>query len=64
MVGQQDQVTPAATMFEPVVAAYKKLGDIDLTAKTISGDHSFSWSRIKLTREILSWSDAHCRSED
>lgn len=63
MVGQQDQVTPAATMFEPVVAAYEKFAGIDLTAKVISGDHSFSWSRMRLTREILAWSDTHCRGE-
>ncbi|EED33332.1 hypothetical protein NOR53_2345 [gamma proteobacterium NOR5-3] len=61
MVGQQDQVTPAATMFDPVVAAYKQHGGIDLLAKVIPGDHSFSWSRMMLTREVLAWSDAHCR---
>lgn len=61
IVGEQDDVTPAATMFTPVVEAYKALGGIDLTAKVISGDHSFSWSRIQLTREILGWSGAHCR---
>lgn len=61
MVGEQDAVTPAATMFHPVVAAYEQFGAIDLTAKVIPGDHSFSWSRIALTREILGWTDAHCR---
>ncbi|MFK7830591.1 MAG: alpha/beta hydrolase family protein [Congregibacter sp.] len=61
MVGVQDEVTPAATMFDPVVEAYSELGGIDLTARRISGDHSFSWSRIALTREVLSWADARCR---
>ncbi|WP_439100915.1 alpha/beta hydrolase family protein [Congregibacter sp.] len=62
IVGEQDAVTPAATMFTPVVEAYEALGEIDLTAQVISGDHSFSWSRIQLTREILSWTDARCRA--
>ncbi|WOJ94475.1 acetylxylan esterase [Congregibacter variabilis] len=63
LVGQQDQVTPAVTMFEPVVEAYEKFARIDLTAKVIPGDHSFSWSRMRLTREVLGWSDAHCRGD-
>ncbi|MDP5070525.1 MAG: alpha/beta fold hydrolase [Congregibacter sp.] len=61
MVGEQDDVTPRLTMFDPVVAAYEQSGGIDLTARVITGDHSFSWSRLQLTREILAWSDAHCR---
>lgn len=64
LVGAEDDVTPAATMFKPVAAAYEQLGAIDLTAKVISGDHSFSWSRIALTREILGWADARCRGGD
>jgi pimeloyl-ACP methyl ester carboxylesterase len=62
LVGEDDQVTPAATMFDPVVAAYRQYESIDLQARKLSGDHSFSWSRIALSREILSWADAHCRS--
>lgn len=61
IVGEQDDVTPAQTMFDPVVAAYRESEDIRLTAVTMSGDHSFSWSRVALTREILSWSSQHCR---
>ncbi|WOJ95491.1 alpha/beta fold hydrolase [Congregibacter brevis] len=64
IVGEQDAVTPAATMFEPVVAAYEALGGLDLSAKVITGDHSFSWSRIELTREVLTWSDSHCRASN
>jgi hypothetical protein len=61
MVGEEDDVTPRLSMFDPVVAAYEQVEGIDLTAKMITGDHSFSWSRIQLTREILGWSDTHCR---
>lgn len=61
LVGAEDAVTPAATMFDPAVAAYTALGGIDLTARKISGDHSFSWSRVALTRTVLAWADSHCR---
>ncbi|MFT7287633.1 MAG: pimeloyl-ACP methyl ester carboxylesterase [Halieaceae bacterium] len=61
IVGEEDSVTPAASMFDPVVEAYRLDGVERLRALKLSGDHSFSWSRIALTREILSWSDANCR---
>ena len=61
MVGEGDRVTPAASMFDPVVAAYAEAGGMDLTARKIPGDHSFSETRLRLTREILAWSDSHCR---
>lgn len=61
MVGEDDQVTPAASMFDPVVAAYEAVDGLDLTARKISGDHSFSWSRVQLTRDVLTWADGHCR---
>lgn len=60
VVGEGDNVTPADTMFDPVVAAYDKAG-VSVTSLKLPGDHSFSTSRMMLTREILSWSDTHCR---
>lgn len=62
LVGAEDTVTPPATMFEPVVAAYRAHGGIDLEARVISGDHSFSWSRMALARQVLGWADRHCRA--
>jgi pimeloyl-ACP methyl ester carboxylesterase len=61
VVGEQDDVTPATTMFDPVVAAYGTQPGPNLTASVISGDHSFSWSRIALTRLVLGWAGEHCR---
>lgn len=61
LVGEDDTVTPAATMFDPVVVAYRQIDGLDLTAKKLPGDHSFSESRVALTREILMWSDERCR---
>lgn len=60
VVGEGDNVTPADTMFDPVVAAYEEAG-VTVTPLKLPGDHSFSTSRVLLTREILSWSDTHCR---
>jgi len=62
LVGAEDQVTPAKTMFEPVVAAYRAHGGVDLDARVLSGDHSYSFSRVALTRTVLAWSDEHCRA--
>jgi len=61
VVGEQDNVTPAAVMFNPVVAAYSKDKEIKLQHHIISGDHSFSWSRLHLTRLVLAWMEEDCR---
>ena len=61
VVGEQDNVTPAGIMFNPVVAAYSKEPDIKLQHHIISGDHSFSWSRLHLTRLVLTWMEHDCR---
>jgi len=44
----------------PMVAAYEAEPGIDLTARLLSGDHSYSWSRISLIREVLAWAQ-DCR---
>lgn len=61
VVGDRDRVTPADTMFKPVIAAYSQHRDIDLQQHIISGDHSFSGTRLALTRLILDWMQTHCR---
>jgi pimeloyl-ACP methyl ester carboxylesterase len=61
VVGTEDTVTPVATMFDPVVKAYRQIDGMKLSDHRISGDHSFSWSRIALTKLILSWLDTDCR---
>lgn len=61
VVGEQDTITTPRDMFEPVVAAYGKVPGLKLEHHTISGDHSFSWSRIALTRLVLQWLQRDCR---
>ena len=61
VVGKDDVVTPAESMFDPTVAAYKRDPAIRLRHFTISGDHSFSWSRVQLTELVLGWLQSECR---
>jgi pimeloyl-ACP methyl ester carboxylesterase len=61
VIGDQDRVTPAEAMFDPVVKAYSEDKDIRLQHLKISGDHSFSWSRIKLAGVVVDWLDKDCR---
>ena len=61
IAGRDDVVTPPVSMFDPTVAAYARDPGIDLRYFTISGDHSFSWSRIQLTELILDWLQSDCR---
>lgn len=61
IVGDKDNVTPAQSMFNPAVEAYEKDSAIKLEHHIISGDHSFSWSRLALTRLVLDWMQTDCR---
>lgn len=62
LVGEGDTVTPAAAMFDPVVTAYREAGVELLRAVKLPGDHSFSQSRVRLSREVLAWMGANCRT--
>lgn len=54
----QDEVIPPAVFHAPIADAYRAQSDISLTEHTIPGDHSFSWSRIALTRAVIDWAEA------
>jgi pimeloyl-ACP methyl ester carboxylesterase len=60
-VGEDDDVTPAATDWAPVAAAYGAVPGLRFTGRLLPGDHSFSTSRLRLIREILSWAGSNCR---
>ena len=54
IAGDKDQsVAPA--MVDAIAAAYDEMPELSLTHVTLSGDHSFSWSRIEFTETILDW---------
>ena len=59
--GDKDTVTPADAMFMPLVEAYRRVPGLNLEEHVISGDHSFSWSRLKLTALIRDWMHRECR---
>ena len=61
VTGDSDSVTPADTMTRPVSDAYSEIGNLRLRTLVISGDHSFSWSRMALTRIVIDWAMADCR---
>ena len=61
VIGDQDKVTPAVAMFDPVVEAYSQDKEIRLQHLKIPGDHSFSGSRVKLTEVLVDWLDKDCR---
>ncbi|TXS94297.1 alpha/beta fold hydrolase [Parahaliea maris] len=61
VVGEQDAVTPKATIFRPIVDAYGKVSGLSLHSRVLPGDHSFSRSRIALARQLLAWFEAGCR---
>ena len=61
VVGDKDQVTPAATAMLPVAEQYSKIPGLKLEHHVISGDHSFSWSRLALTKLVRDWMLRDCR---
>ena len=61
VLGDKDSVTTAEAMFDPVVNAYSELEGFRLQHLKIPGDHSFSWSRIKLADVLVDWLNKDCR---
>ena len=61
VVGREDVVTPPQLHFDPVAAVYAKIPGLVLEAHHIRGDHSFSSSRIQLTRLVMDWLQRDCR---
>ncbi|HEY8121789.1 MAG TPA: alpha/beta fold hydrolase [Myxococcota bacterium] len=60
VAGANDEVTPPALHHAPLVAAIRAQGGGLLRETTLAGDHSFSASRIALTRVVLAWLDGDC----
>jgi len=60
IAADEDEVLSPEAFHDPMVAAYEAEPEIDLTARLLSGDHSYSWTRISLIREVLTWAQ-DCR---
>jgi len=63
IAGEKDKVIPPDIFHMPLVAAYAAQPNITLTHVVIPGDHSFSWSRIELTRRVLEWAQKCVRAQ-
>ena len=61
VTGDTDPVTPGETIIVPAEKAYSAVDNLKVRSMIISGDHSFSWSRLALSRIVLEWADADCR---
>jgi pimeloyl-ACP methyl ester carboxylesterase len=55
IAGEQDSVLAPSLFHTPLVAAYEAQSDVSLTHTLIPGDHSFSWSRNRLTQTVINW---------
>lgn len=60
IAGEGDKVLPVETVHLPMVTAFEAEPGIALTAKVLPGDHSFSWTRIKLIDDVVDWAKT-CR---
>ena len=61
VTGDTDPVTPGETIIVPAEKAYSAVDNLKVRSMIISGDHSFSWSRLALSSIVLEWADADCR---
>ena len=57
IAGDRDSVLPPPVFHEPLVGHYAASSEIDLEHHVLPGDHSFSESRIALSRVIIDWAD-------
>lgn len=57
VAADQDKVIVPEVFHKPMVTAYQQQPNIKLTHKIISGDHSFSWSRLELINAVSIWLD-------
>lgn len=61
VTGDEDKVLPPAAFFDPLAQAYRAQKGLKVDVEVIPGDHSFSYSRLQLTRLLLRWSLNNCR---
>lgn len=56
-----DTVLPPDIYHKALVNAFTAEPNVNLTHKIFDGDHSYSWTRIALTDDIVKWLDRNCR---
>jgi len=58
---KDDTVLPPAIYHDALVDAFLQEAYVNLTYKTFEGDHSYSWTRIELTSDVVKWLNTNCR---
>ena len=60
IAADQDEAVPLETIVQPLMESYAQSPDVNATTLTLSGDHSFSWSREEMIASVLDWVEV-CR---
>ncbi len=61
LAAKDDTVLPPDVYHKALVDAFQKADGVNLTHKLMEGDHSYSWTRMQLTSEVVKWLGANCR---
>jgi len=56
-----DTVLPPSIYHKALVGAFEAQPDVNLTHKIFEGDHSYSWTRLALTSDVVKWLGGNCR---
>ena len=56
-----DTVLPPSIYHDALVDAFQQEAYVNLSYKTFEGDHSYSWTRIELTGDVVKWLNKNCR---
>jgi len=56
-----DTVLPPSIYHKALVDAFEAQSDVNLTHKIFEGDHSYSWTRMELTNDVVKWLGSNCR---
>lgn len=60
IAADEDEAVPLETVVQALMEAYTQSPDVNATTLTLSGDHSFSWSRAEMIASVLDWVEV-CR---
>ncbi len=61
LAAKGDTVLPPDIYHSVLVAAFEQADGVNLTHKILEGDHSYSWTRMELTGEVVKWLSVNCR---
>ncbi len=61
LAAKDDTVLSPEIYHTALVDAFEQANDVNLTHKILEGDHSYSWTRMELTGEVVKWLGVNCR---